>query len=71
MLTPMCTFRRLYLRLATAAELTATNRSPRLIATLTDVRIKMHRWDNASPVLELDTDLRRYRLPVPVANSRT
>ncbi|WP_280491895.1 hypothetical protein [Nocardia asiatica] len=55
----------------TAAELTATNRSPRLIATLTDVRIKMHRWDNASPVLELDTDLRRYRLPVPVANSRT
>ncbi|WP_410874666.1 hypothetical protein [Nocardia sp. A7] len=53
-----------------AAELTATNRSPRLIATLTDVRTKMYRWDNASPVRELDAALRRYRLPVP-ASSRT
>ncbi|MEV6774351.1 hypothetical protein AB0N05_37520 [Nocardia sp. NPDC051030] len=55
----------------TAAKLTATNRSPRLIATLTDIRSKMQQWTNASPVQELDTDLRRYRLPVPVPSSRT
>ncbi|MET8428702.1 hypothetical protein [Nocardia sp. NPDC004860] len=53
----------------TAAKLTATNRSPRLVAALTDVRTSMQGWENASPVQELDTALGRYRLPVP--SSRT
>ncbi|MFJ9371121.1 hypothetical protein ACIRRA_42875 [Nocardia sp. NPDC101769] len=54
----------------TAAELTATNRSPRLVAMLSMVRAGMQPWQHSAPVRELDAGLRHYRLPVPVS-SRT
>ncbi|MFE3105287.1 hypothetical protein [Nocardia tengchongensis] len=54
----------------TAAQLTATNRSPRLVAMLSTVRAGMQPWQDSAPVLELDARLRGYRLPAPVS-SRT
>ncbi|MGW0252610.1 hypothetical protein ACWDYH_38905 [Nocardia goodfellowii] len=53
----------------TAAELTATNRSPRLVAELTNVRTEMQRWSASSPVRELDATLQRYRFPVPTGRT--